>query len=80
MRRNLEKALLYQARHLCCLVGVSLPLAGTLWAQQSAEDPRRVTLAGLKAFAVHARVQWAAKEWWFRAAATFATGLLRSSA
>ncbi|HEY9015063.1 MAG TPA: hypothetical protein VIM84_08370 [Gemmatimonadales bacterium] len=48
---------MYRARHLSCSVAVSLALAGPGRAQQSAEEPQRVTLIGLRAFAVHARVQ-----------------------
>jgi len=39
------------------LLGFSLAMAGNLFAQQTEDDPQRMTLTGLRAMAVHARVQ-----------------------
>jgi hypothetical protein len=46
-----------QLRSPLNVAGLSLALVGSLVAQQSSDDPQRLTLAGLRHFAVHARVQ-----------------------
>lgn len=47
----------YRIREALTLIGFSVALVGNLLAQRPDEDPQRMTLTGLRKFAVHARVQ-----------------------
>jgi hypothetical protein len=51
----------YSIASLLTAVGLSLALAGSLSSQQIVTDPQKMTLVGLKNFAVYARVQLSGK-------------------